>query len=60
MNFKEYLNEQSDEYVLQALAAQDINASIKDNVVYVDSTEVKNAAKILKKINCNKKVKELK
>jgi hypothetical protein len=65
MSFKEYLSEQSkeqsDEYIMQTLADNDINASIKDGVVYVeDSVEVKSAQKILTKMKIKMKVKEQK
>jgi hypothetical protein len=48
---------QDEEFVLQALADADINASIDGNIVMVDKSDVRGAQKVLKEIGCTRKVK---
>ncbi len=57
MKFRDIIAEKvSDDYVLHALADKDINAKIDGDTVIVDKSDVQSAKKVLKAINCLKKV----
>lgn len=58
MKFRDIITEKlnDDDAVLQSLADKDINAKIDGNIVIVDKDDVQSAKKVLKAINCTKKV----
>lgn len=57
--FTQLMNEikHNDEYVMAALADQDINSTVKNGVVYVDKDDVTETKSIIKKMGQDYKVK---